>query len=252
MHGRAPQPAYLGCLVAPAASCRARRGAAAACPRSAPSARPRACLRSDSVPHGLCVCRIGSKVHLFALSLPLLDLPVPLFGLSVPLLALPVPLFALPVPLFAWSVALFALSAPVSITQHSTPLGACTWQRRAQSRYRCGGPSPGADVAGVRRTLRRTPALSVIRSCRALDTSSWNTKQQNTTLSRAELSTGGYRAIGTPSTVLCLGWRTGGLVVTCRRASWLNRVAAACDVARFGGNREGRRGTIAGTDRPGT
>jgi hypothetical protein len=35
-------------------------------------------------------------------------------------------------------------------------------------------------------------------------------------------------------------------------ASWLTRVAAACDVARSGGNREGRRGGYSRRDRPGT
>jgi hypothetical protein len=79
------------------------------------------------------------------------------------------------------------------------------WQRRARSRCRCGGPSPGADVAGVEwAALRRAPARAA-------------TDQNNTPQRCAEPSRGFCRAIGAPSTVLCLG--AGG------RAGWSPRVA---------------------------
>ena len=66
------------------------------------------------------------------------------------LFASPLPLFASPLPLFALPLPSFASSAPVSVTQHSTSLGAYTWLLPKQSRCRCGSarPGPGADVAG--------------------------------------------------------------------------------------------------------
>ena len=160
------------------------------------------------------------------------------------LFASPLPLFASPLPLFALPLPSFASSAPVSVTQHSTPLGAYTWLLPKQSRCRCGsgGPGLGADVAG-RVPVPMWPEWSG-RRCGAhlLAQRPIRTTHHNAARSRVD----GLLPSDWCSEYCTVPrrWRTGALAATGRtEPAGQNRVAAACDVGRVrrvGGSRQGR------------